>query len=45
MQDSTAFVLITGLFIVPLIIVVVFGFEWLLKFVFQNQLLMLVTPF
>ncbi len=45
MQESTAFALITALFIIPLVIVVVFGFEFLLKFVFQNQLLMLVTPF
>ena len=45
MQDTAAYVLITALLVLPLVIVVVFGFEALLKFVFQNQLIMLVTPF
>jgi len=45
MQDSTAYVLITALFILPLVIVLVFGFEWLLKWVFVNQLIMLSHPF
>ena len=45
MQDATAYVLITALFILPLVIVVVFGFEALLKFVFINQLLLLAAPF
>ncbi len=44
MQDTAAYVLIVALFILPLVISVVFGFERLLKWVFQNQLLMLVTP-
>ena len=45
MQDTTAYLLITALFILPLVMIVVFGFERLVKWVFQNQLLMLVTPY
>jgi len=45
MQETAAYILITALFIIPLISVLVFGYEALLKFVFQNQLLLLVTPF
>lgn len=44
MQDSGAYVLITALFILPMVIVVVFGFEWFLQFFVSNQYLMLVTP-
>jgi len=45
MQDSTAYVLITALFILPLVIVLVFGFEAMLKWVAVNQLIMLAQPF
>ena len=45
MQDVAAYVLITTLLVLPLVIVVVFGFEALLKFVFINQLLLLAEPF
>ena len=44
MQDTAAYVLIVALFVLPIVLTLVSGFEALLVWMFQNQLLMLVTP-
>jgi len=45
MQDTAAYVLIVALLILPLIGGVVFNSHKWLLWVFQNQLIMVVTPF
>lgn len=45
MQDTAAYVLIVALLVLPTVWGLVWGSQRLLLWVFQNQLLMVVTPF